>query len=409
MEACEVGARDSEETGTLRVLMVDDDDVFRSLCARYLESAGGQFEVLFAESSASAEIVYALGDIDCVLLDYRLPDATGLEVFAVLQPEPDPTVPIIMLTGMSSEQLVIESLHAGMADFLPKDDVNAQTLQRAILNAVDRARLHRALVERNIQLEHANIVLSERNDQIRHFCHVMSHEMKTPLTAAREFVSLVLDGVVGEATPKQKEMLSMAVDSCDELAGHFNDLIESVRVDTGKLELHTSRLQIVDQIVRCVSSVSPIAQRKNIVIGQKIEDDLPRLDIDAGRIRQVISNLLTNALKFTDDGGLVTISASIDDDAQHLRVAVSDTGCGIDEGALPLVFERLYQVSNEAVPKATTGLGLGLSISRDIVDRHGGNISIDSKLGSGTTVSFRLPIPEDEQHLDSPVAVSAAR
>jgi signal transduction histidine kinase len=387
---------------SLRVLIVDGDDVFRKLCARALRNAPVHYELLFAATGSEAELRYQLGDLDCVLVDYRLPDTTGTVVMRTLQPEPDPSVPIIMLTDTCSQEVLLESLHAGVADYLAKQDVNSASLHRAIQNAVDKAQLHRLLVERNIELEQTNVKLTEKNEQIQRFCHVMSHEMKTPLAAAREFVSLVMDGVIGEVSAEQTRMLALAMDSCDELAGHFNDLIESIRIDTGRLELHKSRTGMPEQVARCVAAVSALAKRKNIVIGQKLDEQLPLLDMDPHRVRQVISNLLTNALKFTDDGGLVTVSARVMSD-WRIQVAVSDTGCGIAQSDLPRVFDRLYQVGQRDVPQARTGLGLGLAISREIVEMHGGTIAIRSRLGSGTTVEFYLPLPDRERDVREPL------
>lgn len=337
---------DGADERPIKVLLVDDDRIFRELCKRFLrDRSTRQYEVIEACNGAEACGLYARGDIDCVLIDYRLPDSTGTGVMRTLQPGVDPSTPMIVLTAAGSEEVATESLHAGAADYLPKSSVTSCSLRRAVDNAVDKARLHRSIAQRRAQLEAANIQLQKRNDEIRRFYHTISHEIKTPLTAAREFIALVSDGVVGPATARQREMLSHALESCDQIAQHFNDLIESTQLEIGKMRIH-KRLGRIDQtITRSVMSVAPAVAAKGLRLERKIEPDLPDLDIDTGRIVQVLSNLLGNAVKFTESGGAISIAArrSVEQSGQ-VEIEVCDTGCGIAPEHIARIFDRLYQV-----------------------------------------------------------------
>ena len=388
---------DGADEQLIRVLLVDDDKTFRALCKRFLQNrTDRQYEVIEAASGAEACGLYSRGDIDCVLIDYRLPDATGTGVMRTLQPGVDPGTPMIVLTAAGSEEVATESLHAGAADYLPKSRITSCSLRRAIDHAVDKARLHRSIAERRAQLEAANIQLQKRNDEIRRFYHTISHEIKTPLTAAREFIALVADGVVGPATDRQQEMLSHALDSCDQIAQHFNDLIESTQLEIGKMRIR-KRLGSVDQtLTRSIMSVAPTVAAKGLRLERQIEPNLPDLNIDTGRIVQVLSNLLGNAVKFTESGGCISIAARrCVEQPDYVEIEVRDTGCGISAEHIARIFDRLYQVQTAGDALMGAGLGLGLSIAKDIVDLHDGDIAVRSESGVGTSFFVRLPIPQD--------------
>jgi signal transduction histidine kinase len=376
----------------IRVLVVDDDPAFRRLCAEYLrDDSRSVYETIEAGTAAEAVGICGSEILDCLLIDYNLPDASGTTLLRELRNSCGPLTPMILLTGIGSEEIAIEALHAGAADYIPKDRISEESLARAISNSVERARLMRSIDDRNQRLMRANEELQRKSDQIQRFYQAVSHEIKTPLTAAREFLSLVADGVYGQVSEQQAEALGLAMESCDQIAGHFNELIEVTRLDTGKLRLKKAPCGPQRLVTLSVASVRAAAAVKGVALEECVAADLPPLDVDGSRIVQVLSNLLNNAEKFTPAGGTIKVFAERGPIPDTVTIGVSDTGCGIAPHDLPRIFDRLYQAASHA-ETFTRGLGLGLSIAHDIVALHGGELLVESEVGRGSTFKVQLPV-----------------
>ena len=378
-----------------RVLIVDDDSAFRRLCKEYLrEHAASPLEI--AEASTAGDALARCGEqqFDCLLVDYNLPDGSGTDLLPQLRQSCGPLTPMIIMTGVGNEQIAIEALHCGASDYLPKERVSGTSLSRAINNSIEKACLQHSINDRNERLERANDELRRKSDQIQRFYHSVSHEIKTPLTAAREFISLVSDGVFGSLSSAQVEALNYALESCDQIADHFNELIEVTRLETGKLRLEKTAATVEQLVTLSVASVYSAVADKNVCLEQKLDADLPALYVDSSRIVQVLSNLLSNAQKFTDEGGMITVFAHCSADCRSVVIGVRDTGCGIAEHDLPHIFDRLYQADAHADSMSSRGLGLGLSIAREIVMLHGGEVRVESELGRGSVFRVVLPIEE---------------
>jgi CheY-like chemotaxis protein/nitrogen-specific signal transduction histidine kinase len=260
--------------------------------------------------------------------------------------------------------------------------------------AEERARRRQAEEQvRRIQteLEQTNRDLLRKNKEIQNFYHTLSHELKTPLTSAREFISIVIDGLAGALNNTQREYLGIARESCDQLCVCINDLFDATRLETGKLAIELKPTSLSALIRRVITVATPTATDKKIILTAELQPELPQLPLDEHRMTQVITNLLNNAIKFTRAGGKIEIKAG---DApghpQLVQVSVSDTGCGIPANEQSHIFDRLYQVK---AGDATTeqGVGLGLYLCRELVQLHGGEISVESRPGQGSTFSFVLP------------------
>ena len=264
-------------------------------------------------------------------------------------------------------------------------------MQGIMVNTTPRKQAEAARRESEARLESTNRDLLRRNEEIQNFYHTLSHELKTPLTSAREFVSIVLDGLAGPLTPEQKEYLGIARESCDHLRVCINDLLDATRLETGKLALELKPVLPGPLLQRAVTTFKSRAAEKSIVLLADISSELPEITMDDVRITQVISNLLNNAIKYTPSGGTIVVRAA---DAlgcpELVEVSVSDTGCGISAADQERIFDRLYQVK---AGDATTeqGVGLGLYLSRELVQLHGGIIRVSSEVGQGSTFTFVLP------------------
>jgi signal transduction histidine kinase len=393
-------------TSERRVLIVDDDPAFRRLCKEYLREYAAS-PVAIAEASTASDAVARCGEqqFDCLLVDYNLPDGCGTDLLPQLRQSCGPLTPMIIMTGVGTEEIAIEALHCGAADYLPKERVSGTSLNRAVSNSIEKADLQHSIKDRNERLERANDELRRKSDQIQRFYHCVSHEIKTPLTAAREFISLVSDGVFGALSAEQSEALNYALQGCDQIADHFNELIEVTRLDTGKLRLEESLVAVEQLVTLSVASVWSAVEDKGVHLGTTLDADLPALYVDSSRIVQVLSNLLSNAHKFTDEGGAIGVFAHCSEDRRSVVIGVRDTGCGIAPHDLAHIFDRLYQADAHADSMSSRGLGLGLSIARDIVALHGGEVQVESQLGQGSVFRVVLPVAEPPEREGVPAVV----
>ena len=282
---------------------------------------------------------------------------------------------------------------------LSEEDLDTlRRLARATVNQMELRKAAHELRELAQDVAAANQVLERRDSEIRSFYQHLSHELKTPLTVARDYVSMVLEGLAGEISEEQQEFLQVAQDGCDEMTGHIHDLLDLTRIDTGKIALDLQPLSIVQLIRSAVHALTPSADRAGIRLREETSESLPPVSGDEARLNQVLINLIRNGLKFTDPGGEVVVAArESEEHPGYVGVSVRDTGCGISEQDVGQVFDRLFQCSREDGP-AKQGLGLGLHLCREIVELHGGEISVDSLLGKGSTFSFLLPkVPAGDQ------------
>jgi PAS domain S-box-containing protein len=235
--------------------------------------------------------------------------------------------------------------------------------------------------------------VGDLNTEIQKFYHTLSHELKTPLTSTREFISIVMDGLAGPLNKTQLEYLGVAKEGCDQLCLYVNDLLDVTRLETGKMSIEFQALPLAALVERVVEMLAPTAAGKGVSLSCDCQPDLPSVPIDKQRILQVLTNLTTNAIKFTAAGGDIRLSLrEAAADPECLQIDVRDTGRGIPKDQLDRVFNRLYQVNHNAQPvESRNGLGLGLYICQELVDLHGGRIWVESEMGKGSTFSFVIP------------------
>lgn len=389
----------SSSAESLRILLIDDDAGYRALCKRYLKrSDRWNFNIVTVSTAAEGLKELEHGEFDCLLVDYVLPDLCGTQVVRSLRDVDDaPSPPTVILTAEGAQSAAADAVRAGAMDFLPKRSVTPGSLIRAIENAVQKSRLRKSVAAQSVKLQSANEQLKAKNEEIQRFYQVVSHEVKTPLAAAREFIAITLDGIAGPVSDYQKEMLTHALESCDQIAAQFNDLIEITRLESKKIVLNKEPSSLDYVITRCFASMNSAIEAKKIYIKKRILNRIPKFMFDSNRIIQVLSNLLGNAIKYTDPGGTITIAIAYDSDIDVVDITVSDTGCGISEYDLEHVFDRLYQVGGSGDDSMGAGLGLGLSIAQEIVELHDGQLTAESVVGEGSTFTVRLPSVQTDE------------
>jgi protein-histidine pros-kinase len=264
----------------------------------------------------------------------------------------------------------------------PLDTEEGTLVSSAIRDITDRKRIERALQEKNTELERAN----QAKDR---FLASMSHELRTPLNGILGFAEFLSDGKPGPLNDKQKEYLGDILNSGRHLLHLINDMLDLVKVQAGKAELTIEQFSLSEVIDEVASGVHPIAETKRIEVTIDIALGLDLVTLDRQRVKQILYNLLSNALKFTDEGGHVAIRAALSG-AHRFHLTVSDDGIGIraeDIGRLFTEFEQL----ETGTARRFGGTGLGLALTRSLVDLHGGVIDVESEFGKGS--SFRVLLP----------------
>jgi signal transduction histidine kinase/putative methionine-R-sulfoxide reductase with GAF domain len=247
--------------------------------------------------------------------------------------------------------------------------------------AIQNARLFREIEQKSRELEAASRHKSE-------FLANMSHELRTPLNAIIGFSEVLAEGMFGEVNDKQAEYLADILESGRHLLSLINDILDLSKIEAGRMELEPSSFNLPAAIENTLILVRERAQRRDIRLARSVDDRLGTIRADERKVKQVLLNLLSNALKFTPEGGKVDVRARANGGVAE--VSVADTGVGISPEDQQAVFEEFRQVGTSS--KKSEGTGLGLAISRKLIELHGGRLWLESALGAGSTFTFTLPL-----------------
>ncbi len=222
------------------------------------------------------------------------------------------------------------------------------------------------------------------------FTSMVSHELRTPLTSIKESIALVLEGIAGTLTAKQHELLDIAKRNVDRLARLINDVLDFQKLESGKLQFQMRKNDINRIVAEVQKGMTPLAREKGLDLVVNLDTDLPVITSDRDKIIQVLTNIVDNAVKFTEKGG-ITIVTSRNKKDDVVLVSVQDTGIGIKKEDMPRLFQRFEQIAGIKESKAG-GTGLGLALSKELIEKHDGKIWAESGPGKGTTFHFTLPV-----------------
>ncbi|GLV58673.1 hypothetical protein KDH_55030 [Dictyobacter sp. S3.2.2.5] len=229
------------------------------------------------------------------------------------------------------------------------------------------------------------------------FVSMVSHELRTPLNSVHGFIDLLLQGHMGALNEEQRMYLGYTQEGVQQLISIVEDILFMTRSDLGQFEVKQQEVHLLSLVRQVARSLQPQALKAEVALHMDIPANVPALYIDPQRIKQVLNNLVANAIKFTPPGGVVTISARQHDEHFEM-ISVTDTGYGIPAEDSHHVFERFYQ-SNHSQQSKMGGYGLGLSIAKLIVEQHGGTIGFDTVVNKGTTFYFTVPLYHDPAQL----------
>ena len=362
-----------------KILVVDDDRLNVRILANILKQEG--FTISEANSGEKALEVYDTFRPELVLLDVMMPGINGFETCRQLrQRYGEKTAPVIFIAAKSESDDVVEGLSAGGVDYLPKP-VRAK-------EAIARIRTHlqnRLLVEQQALLVDQ---LSKANAAKNKFLGMAAHDLRNPLASIRGLAEFLRDGVVGELTADQLDLVKTIHEASQGMLDMVNELLDVATIEAGELKIHPEPTALTELLAKAVYLANIDAAKKSTKIDFHSNDHAPTLPIDGAKIKQVINNLLSNGVKYSPPGSLITVELTRDD--QHWSFAVRDQGPGIPDSERGKLFQDFGQLSVRPTggEKST---GLGLAICRKIVDAHHGTISATNQPTGGC--EFRVTLP----------------
>jgi len=374
------------------ILVVEDEAGTRATLSAILEDAG--YEVTGLEKGTEAREMIRSHSFNVIITDIRLPDVGGLEILELAK-EINPDVAVIMMTGYASIETAVNAVNEGAYAYFVKP-VNPDEIKTTITNALKQQRLsleNKRLVE---SLQRSNKLLFEANEELKkatqaksEFLASMSHELRTPLNVIIGFSELMMDRVPGKINEEQRQCLSDILDSSHRLLNLVNEVLDLSKVESGKMEFKLENVALTEVIESLtITMLSVLAPRKQS-LDIEIEEGLPAVHVDEGRLEQVLLNLATNSSKFTPDGGKLKIEAIKADN--WCQVSVIDNGIGIKEEDQERIFEPFCWLDNP-LTKEKSGTGLGLALVETIVEKYGGRIWVESEYGKGSRFTFTLPL-----------------
>jgi len=370
--------------GTLRVLVVDDEPGIRLAVSRVLEphratlpdeAEETAFEVAQAATGEEALAACAAGAPDILLLDYKLPGISGLDVLERLGAATAETI-VVMITAYATIETAVTATRRGAYDFLAKPFTPAE-----LRTTVSRAATYLALQRRARRL-------AEEKRQARYqLLSVLFHELKSPLAAVEGYLDVLREGFLPPGSAQYAEVLERSRVRLDGMRRLVVDLLDLTRLESGQRKREPVALDVRDVVLRAVETAQPAAAARRIEIVVDAPEAAP-LVADPGELEIILNNLLSNAVKYNREGGRVDVTLARD--GGGVRLAVADTGIGMTTEEVGRLFGEFVRIRNDRT-RDIPGSGLGLSIVRKVVELAGGEVSVESEPEKGTTFTVRLP------------------
>ena len=367
----------------LKILIVDDEEADRITVRRLLKRSGMETQITEAADYEEAKEKMSNNLFDCMFIDYLLPDGDGLTLVREIRQQ-GLKIPLIVLTGHGDEGIAVDMMKAGASDYLSKFRLSASRLNQAMRNAL---RIYEAEQEAAIAKQEKEHLAKQKED----FIARMTHDLRTPLVSANHILQLFQEGLYGEITPEMSRVIQVIIRSNRNLLEMVSNLLEVYFHENGEKKLNFTKFKIIDLLEEVFQELAPLAREKGLELSLNAENAGEIfLTGDRLELRRVFTNLIGNAIKFTQKGDVKIHLIPATEEDTFVTIVVEDTGIGISAEELPRIFDRLYSGSVE-----TSTSGLGLYLSRCIIDGHGGSITVTSELERGSSFSVRLPAYND--------------
>ena len=412
------------------ILLVDDDEVDRMTVRRAFKKAG--FLVELAEAVDGNEAIAILqaknrvepteveklvpvkksSTFELMLLDYRLPDINGLDLIAKIK-SLGLNLPIIVLTGQGDEEIAVEIMKAGAADYLSKAKIEPNNLIKAIDSAVRIHKAEAAVELANERLRASNELLKSKNKELERqqqkikaqnielqesyklkseFLATMSHELRTPMNAIMGFSQLLLRQFPDPLSSQQVNLIQRILNNSKNLLDMINEMLDFSKIEAGKLDYRPQAFNLDNLIAITVEELKSLSLQKQINLITQVELKNPSIFQDSNLLKRSLINLISNAIKFTEEGEVKIKAWEIN--TELVAVAIQDTGIGIAAEDIDKIFQAFRQV-DQSFTRQHAGTGLGLAITDSLIQIMGGKISVESELDRGSTFTIEIPRQKD--------------
>lgn len=384
ISCCEV----EENPVGYKILVVDDERGIRDFLFIALTKIDG-FSVELAENGEEALRKIEREKFDLVLTDLKMPKMDGLQLITqIINSKPE--ILTVVMTGYGTVDSAVEAMKTGASDYIMKPlDVDKMI-----------ARLQKALEERQrfiklrdlaAQLERVSQELKKIDEMKSEFVALASHELRTPLTAIKSAIQLMLVGTIGKINNAQKEFLCISDVNINRLTKTVNDLLDLSEIKFGDMEMNFEDLNLPDLIQFVIACFKGQTEGKAIEIISDVPREFPTVHGDREMVEKIFLNLVENAIKFTPEHGEISVSARVIEGEEKALISVRDSGIGIRKNQQEDLFVKFHQVG-ESSHRSMNGAGLGLAITKGLVEAQRGEIWVESELGKGSIFTFTLPI-----------------
>jgi len=359
-----------------RIYVIDDDAVMRMSCQQILSKESYTVEIFEDGEKGLTRVSECKPKL--IVVDLKMPKIGGLEVINRVH-EMDQNIVIIVITGYATVDTAVEAMKAGAYDFLPKP-FTPDELRLIVYRALER----QELIEESARLR------KENEKMQRQFITFVSHQLQSPLAAVQQYLDVLEHiGDVPNRDKLEKEWLQRSHIKIKELLTLIKDWLKISKIESGSFAERARKIAIMPLIKGIYETFEKSAKDKGLSIELQIQEPVSDVLSDEECLSVLLSNLVENAIKYNKQNGRVTISVMQEDDL--ITISVADTGIGISEEDLNIIFEEFRRIKNEST-RDIAGTGLGLTICKKIIHEMGGEIQVQSKLGEGSTFTVRIPV-----------------
>lgn len=369
----------------IRVLIIEDNEDDAVLIVNSLKEAGYDPEFLIVDTIQELIKSLQTRTWDCVISDYALPTFNGLKSLIVFQ-EFNLTIPFIIVSGAIGEELAVDIMKAGASDFVNKNNLKllVPTIEDRLIIAENRRQQIRdqeALVLSEKQLRESNASKDK-------FFSIISHDLRSPIHGILGISQMFLDNINDLSKEEIIKYADIINQNCKHIYDHLSNLLEWSRIQTGSMKYEPSVLNIAENVFKIVFLLKLNTVNKKIKLNVLLNDDC-KVYADQNCLQSILQNLISNSIKYTRENGEINISSELKDG--FVEISISDNGVGMDEKQM----NKLFKIENSISTPGTNderGTGLGLLLCKELIELNGGKISINSKYGEGTIISFTLPL-----------------
>ncbi|MFT5207920.1 MAG: signal transduction histidine kinase [Candidatus Omnitrophota bacterium] len=380
-------------TTPTKILILDDEEnILRSLTRLFIDEP---FDVQTTTDAEQALAMIAKHDFKVVLSDQRMPNASGVEFLSKVK-EISPNTIRILFTGYVDIQAAEDAVNKGEVYRFISKPWNDEDLKSIIRDAVknydlsaENERLQKLTQIQNVELKAANTNIRKLYEKEVEFTSTVSHELRTPLASIKMAIDIVHKNSYKALDDKGNKYLMIAKRNVDRLVRLIGEMLSLTKLESGKEPLEIQSTDLNHLVQEVIALQNPVAKEKGLDLKVQLDLELPHIMINADKINQVLNNLISNAIKFTDNGFIEVIS-KFNSQTHTIEISVNDTGKGIKPEDTHKVFQKFKQLENAT--EQVCGTGLGLAICQEIISRHAGKIWVESTLEKGSSFIFTLPI-----------------